>query len=185
MKKAFVGLSVTTVGDFLQLPPVLGTYIFSPFSEKDSMEHSLGLQFWHLFKYAELTRVVRQNDKLFIDMLNKVRVGIVDDDVEQLLRARFVCDSYENYYPIDALLMHAENEPAIGKNETVLSNLPGELIYTIEADDRIPDNYKYLLTMILAAQNQEQASTGGLAKLLKLKAGTKIMLKVNIDIQID
>ena len=39
--------------------------------------------------------------------------------------------------------------------------------------------------MILAAQNQEQASIGGLAKLLKLKAGTKIMLKVNIDIQID
>ena len=76
--------------------------------------------------------------------------------------------------------MYAENEPAIDKNETALSNLPDELIYTIEADDAIPDNYKYLLTMILAAENQEQANTG-LAKFRKLKAGTKVMLKVNID----
>ena len=122
IEKAFAGLSVMTVGDFLQLPPVLVKFIFSPFSDKDSMKHLLGLQLWHLFKYAELTEAVRQNDKPFIDMLNKV--GNVDDDVEQLLRARFVCDSDENYYPKDALHKYAENEPAIGRNEAVLSNLP-------------------------------------------------------------
>ena len=42
-EKAFAGLSVMTVGDFLQLPPVLGKFIFSPFSDKDSMKHLLGL----------------------------------------------------------------------------------------------------------------------------------------------
>ena len=36
------------------------------------MKHLLGLQLWHLFKYAELTEVVKQNDKLFIESLNKV-----------------------------------------------------------------------------------------------------------------
>ena len=150
IEKALAGLSVMTVGDFLQLPPVLGKFIFSLFSDKDSMKHLLGLQLWHLFKYAELTEVVRQNDKPFIDMLNKVRVGNVDDDVEQLLRAKFVCESDENYYPKDALHMYAENEPAIDRNEAFLNNLPGEL-YTIEADYKIPDNCKYPLAMILAA----------------------------------
>ena len=36
------------------------------------MKHLLGLQLWHLFKYAELTEVVKQNDKLFIELLNIV-----------------------------------------------------------------------------------------------------------------
>ena len=37
--------------------------------------------------------------------------------------------------------------------------------------------------MILAAQNQKQTNTGGLAKLLNLKTGAKVMLTVNVDIQ--
>ena len=60
---------------------------------------------WHLFKYAELTEVVRQNDKLFISVLNKGRVGNIDDDVENLLMARFIRKSDENY-PKDALHMY-------------------------------------------------------------------------------
>ena len=36
------------------------------------MKHLLGLQLWHLFKYAELTEVVIQNGKLFIELFNKV-----------------------------------------------------------------------------------------------------------------
>ena len=71
-EKAFAGLSVMAVADFLQLPPVRGRPIFFQFSDKDRMKHLLGLQLWHLLKYAELTEVVRQNDKFFIDLLNKV-----------------------------------------------------------------------------------------------------------------
>ena len=94
------------------------------------MKHLLGLQLWRLFEYAELTEVVRQNDKLFIDFLNKVRVGNIDNDVEKLLNARFAPESDENY-PKDALHMYAENEPAMKRNDTVLNDLLDEL-YTIE-----------------------------------------------------
>ena len=64
--KVFLVLSVITIADTLQLPPVRGKLIFSQFFDKDSMKYLLGLHLWPLFKYAELTEVVRQNDLLFI-----------------------------------------------------------------------------------------------------------------------
>ena len=78
--------------------------------------------------------------------------------------------------------MYAENEPAMKRNDAVLKDLSGEL-YTIEADDKIPDNCRYALATIQAAQNQKQTNTGGLAKFLKLEVGAKVMLTVNLDIQ--
>ena len=82
---------------------------------------------------------------------------------------------------MDALHMYAENEPTMKRNQAVLNDLPGEL-YTIEANEKIPDNCKYPLVLIQAVQNQKQTNRGGLAKLLKLKIGVKVMLTVNIDI---
>ena len=43
-EKAFAGLSVMTVIDLLQLPPVRVKVIFSRFSDQDSMKHLLVLQ---------------------------------------------------------------------------------------------------------------------------------------------
>ena len=106
-EKIFAGLSVMAVADLLQLPPVRGKLIFFQFCNKDSIKHLLGLQLWHLFKYAELIEIVWQNDKFFIDLLNKVRVGDIDDDVENLIKARFIHEPDENY-PKDALYMYSE-----------------------------------------------------------------------------
>ena len=66
------------------------------------MKHLLRLQLWHLLKYGELTKVVKHN---------KVRVGNIDDYVGNLLKARFIYESDENY-PKDAH-MNAKNEPAM------------------------------------------------------------------------
>ena len=40
---------------------------------------------------------MRQNYKLLIDLLNEVRVGNIDNDVENLLKARCIHESDENY----------------------------------------------------------------------------------------
>ena len=62
----------------------------------------------------KLTEIVRQNDKLFIDLRNNVRVGSTGDNVENLLRARFIRESNE-IHPKDVLHMHAENEPTMNR----------------------------------------------------------------------
>ena len=92
-----------------------------------------------------------------------------------------------NNYPKDTLHMYAEGERARKRNEAVLNNLPGELhtikaneLYPIKANDKIPDTCKYPLTLIQATQNQKQTNAGGLAKLLKLKIGAKVMLTILI-----
>ena len=84
------------------------------------MKHLLGMQLCHFFKNAELTEIVRQNDKLFIDLLNKSRVGSIDEDAENLLKARFIRESNQNY-PKHAFHMYAEDEPAMKRNEAVLN----------------------------------------------------------------
>ena len=43
--------------------------------------------------------------------------------------------------------MYAENEPPMKRNEAVLNDLPGQL-YAIEANGKIPDNFKYPLALI-------------------------------------
>ena len=72
-EKTFAAVLVMAVADLLQLPPVTGKLVFSQFSDKNKMKYLLGMQLWHLFKYAKLTEVVRPNDKLFIDLLKKIR----------------------------------------------------------------------------------------------------------------
>ena len=77
--------------------------------------------------------------------------------------------------------MSAKNEPAMKRNEAVPNELPGE-IYTIEANDKISDNFKYILALVQAVQNQKQTNTVGSAKFLKLKVSAKVKLAVNTDI---
>ena len=86
-----------------------------------------------------------------MDLINKVRAGNIDDDAENLLKAKFICESGENYAK-DAFHMYAENEPAMKRNKVALNDLSGEL-YTTEANGIVPDNYKYPSTLIEAAQN--------------------------------
>ena len=77
-QKAFAGLSVMTVPGFPQLLPVSWKLTFSRLFDKYCMKHLLGSQLWHLFQYAELTEVVRQNDKLLIYFLNQVWISNID-----------------------------------------------------------------------------------------------------------
>ena len=86
-------------------------------------------------------------------MLNKVQIGNINDNIENLLKPRFICESDKNY-PKVPWHMYAKNKPAMKRNEAVLNELPDEL-YIIEANDKIPDNCKYPLLRIKSKQTQE------------------------------
>ena len=73
---------------------------------------------------VELTEVLRQRgDHDFIRVLNKIRKGSIDDDVEHTLKARFL---ETKSYPEHAVHMSAENKPVKRHNETELNSLDSQ-----------------------------------------------------------
>ena len=47
-----------------------------------------------MFQFAELTEVMRQRGEAkSIDLLNKIRVGKIDEDVQKQIRERFIKES--------------------------------------------------------------------------------------------
>ncbi|MFY7963987.1 MAG: helix-turn-helix domain-containing protein [Chitinophagaceae bacterium] len=89
--KPFGGLQVLLIGDMFQLPPVvpneewqlLSQYYASPYFF-DSMVIKEGEP-----AYIELNKIYRQDDELFIDLLNKIRNNNMDEDAFELLQKHY------------------------------------------------------------------------------------------------
>ena len=85
MKEMFGGVQMIFIGDLFQLPPVVtkedgnrfaSEYLSPYFFAADVMEHTN-------IKVIELNKVHRQKEKTFVDLLNKVRCGTLENkDVE-------------------------------------------------------------------------------------------------------
>ena len=90
----FAGVSVITVDDFFQLPPVGGKPVYANY--KDNWQNFNSL--WKLFKIFELTEVTRQRgDSQLIDLLNNVRTGDIQPDNINMLKPRVIQPGAEDY----------------------------------------------------------------------------------------
>lgn len=86
-EKPFGGIQLILCGDFFQLPPV-----FKPTQQQN--KESIGkfcfqTKAWDecVQRVFELRQVHRQKDKKFIDLLNKIRMGAISDDIAGILTA--------------------------------------------------------------------------------------------------
>ena len=145
----FAGLKVVLVADLLQLPPVMGKPVYATANGCDSLERYLSLNLWRMLQFAELTEVMRQRgDTKFIDLLNKIRVGNIDENVKKHIRERFIEESDTNYPE------NAKNYATVKHNRKMLDKLPGKM-YIINAIDQIPADCKYPETLTSLAQNKK------------------------------
>ncbi len=155
----FGGVQVLYIGDLHQLPPVV----------KDDEWSMLSAYYRSLFffdarvmevarpLYIELEQVYRQRDDTFIQLLNSIRNGIVDEDGLRLLNRRY--DPSFHPEPEDGyIILTSHNYKADKINNSELARLQAE-VHTFDAE--------------LSGEFNEQALPA--ARALVLKVGAQVM----------
>ena len=120
----------------------------------------------------------QRGDTVFIDLLNNVRIGKLSETDIAILSTRMITYDSSNY-PHDALHLFAENAPVLEHNERKLLDIDMPM-FVINALDQIPRDVP--TSLLESALGRKQSETGGLARVLKLKVGAKVMITSNIDI---
>ena len=148
------------------------------FNSKTSVKGLLTQDLWRVFCIAELTKVMGQREgNQFIQIINKIRKGNCDEEVETILKSRFFSRSSDQF-PKNALHVLAENPPVNEHNQTMLDKIESQLIIVPAIDILSKD----CNINIESLQKRKLSETGNLASLLKFKVGAQIMLTKNIDI---
>ena len=111
------GLRIIVVGDFAQLPPV------TPGSEEKDWAFLHSTWQESAFQPALLSTVMRTQDTDFLDILNFVRAGTVNDDVRQFLDDR-TSGAMEN---IEGTRLYPHRYKADDYNQRRLQAIPGEI----------------------------------------------------------
>ena len=94
----FAGKSVLVVRVLYQLPPVNAMLVYAS-SNSSEAESYVADELWKMFRLVELPEVMRQKgDTSFIDLLNQIRVGHIDESSEMMIQSRFI-DSEDSNYP--------------------------------------------------------------------------------------
>ena len=106
------------VGDFLQLPPVVRGY--------GEVRFAFESQEWEAFNFSkiELTHVYRTDDVKFIELLNNVRFGYIDESIHNHLN-EFIKPLPEDLSEFTFLF--GKNDSAHRHNKTQLAHIDNEL----------------------------------------------------------
>lgn len=162
-KKPFGGVQLILFGDLLQLPPVVSS------NDREVMEkfYPKGEFFFNSnsfpsgnFVTYELSKIFRQTEKSFIDILNKIRIAKITDKELSILNKRILDNQTE--IKKGTIILSPRNHKVDSINNENLEKLKGELY---EFDASITGNYK--------------ESEYPVAKKLYLKVGAQVMITKN------
>ena len=121
----FAGLPVLVCGDLFQLPPKNPPAVYCQISDihGSTLKDLSSLELWCNFKIAELTEVMRQRgDTTLIDLLNKIRIGYIDDSVESVLKEK-VIDQNDPNCPKGVLHVFQDNVLVINHYDAMMQKL--------------------------------------------------------------
>ncbi|XP_050319094.1 ATP-dependent DNA helicase PIF1 [Bactrocera neohumeralis] len=163
--KPFGGIQLILCGDFLQLPPVVKNENNSNPTQRFCFQSNA----WEkcIQCVFELKEVHRQSDPEFVNILNHIRIGHVNEEITKRLRATSKQKIEGGGILATQLCSHTNDAQSI--NETKLESLEGEnILFRSEDSDA---------NMVKQLDSQLQATSQ-----LYLKINAQVMLLKNINI---
>lgn len=136
----FGGLQVLFIGDLLQLPPVI-----KPEEWSILQKYYHGIFFFNARVlqeqapvYIELDKIFRQDDQLFIDLLNNLRNNSVTAEDQRLLE-KYVNPSFDSTKEEGYITLTTHNSKADQMNAAALNSLEEKpLVYSAEIKNDFP-----------------------------------------------
>ena len=173
----FGGVNVLIFGDFYQLPPVGALPIYSTAvtkSNADSYDFLNGPTRWGLFKFFELTMIMRQRDDLvFAQQLTRYGRGLSTEEDCKFFETLRKPQSQVTFVD-DALHLFYDNKGVNHFNEVALKEIKGREIMCPAID--VGDS-----RAVKRAPNLDIRSKHGLHDVLHLKENAQYMVVVNVD----
>ncbi|KAK9153661.1 hypothetical protein Sjap_001141 [Stephania japonica] len=166
--KPWGGLQLVVTGDFFQLPPIIKPSFFSSYPTKEfAFEAKCWSKSFDL--QVELTRVFRQSDTQFVNLLQGIRRGHIDNDLVNILHQ---CKKKPvKYSSVEAPRLYPRNQDVRRVNEERLRKLGGEIV-EYRAVDTGKEPWK------------SQLKHGIVPDELQICLGARVMLIKNIDVKV-
>ena len=172
INKPFGNIQLIFLGDFFQLPPVGNNH------DMDTHKFCFESEMWkQTFPITiSLTKIYRQSDLRFSNILNSIRKGIItDEDFYTLVERKIKLKDYNKNITIIApknYLVRKINKERLSELSTELKTYEYEFIQTEEYDYNIdPEIEQEAVNELLAEINQRE---------IFLKTGAKVMCTCNL-----
>ena len=139
------------------------------------------LELWCNFNIAKLPEAMRQRGEITLtDLLNKIRIGYIDEYVESVFIGKFIYWNYLNY-PDNLSHIFVGNKHVRNHNDAMIQKLDSPTI-SLDATDQLTKGVTLSDKKLLFLSAKKPTDTGNISSRLVLKIGARVKLINNIDI---
>lgn len=136
--KAFGGIQVIFTGDFYQLPPVGNR------ADEETRQFCFESEQWEeVFSEnneIELRRIYRQTDGEYVSLLNGIRVGEIDKNMEDILKGRLKQEEYNIDSELSVVKLYPVRNKVEQINRSEMLKLQTQSIqYNVKVEDKISE----------------------------------------------